>query len=370
MTLVRHLRIAFLSAALVSMIAVLRAGATTVPTIDQSISLKTLGGIHISPDGRWVVYEEQQTDWKENAYVTQLWLVDTTGRSRPLQLTRGKKSSTSPVWSPDGRWIAFLTERDLMASTDEKKEEKSEATTAKEGKAPEKKESSEGKPDARQIWVLPVGGGEAWQLSKHGARPGDVAWSKDGRFVAFTAAVPESKAAKERKEKYSDFEVFEGDYEQNQLWTIDFAAALKDQMPVAASQVTSDPKLNVRSYSWSPDSALMAFEATANPLLAFGGESDIYLVNMLTDRRVTKVVALPGPDRDPIFSPDGRELVFSTALGQQYYFYLNSHLAKVSVDRVLAHPATTVADVTDLSSAFDEDPNILEWCPSGLYFRA
>jgi dipeptidyl aminopeptidase/acylaminoacyl peptidase len=370
MTLVHHARIALIFVALASIVATAPSGATTVPTIDQSISLKTVGGIHISPDGRWVVYEQQQTDWKENAYVTQLWLVDTTGSGKPLQLTRGKKSSTSPVWSPDGRWIAFLTERDLMASSDEKKEEKPDAAAGAEGKSPQKKEPTEGKPDARQIWVLPVSGGEAWQLSKHGAKPGDVEWSKDGRFIAYTAAVPESKAAKERKEKYSDFEVFEGDYEQNQLWTIDFAAAVKDQMPVAASQVTSDPRLNVGSYSWSPDSTLIAFDATPNPLLAFGGESDIYVVNAASDHRVTKVVGLPGPDSDPVFSPDGKDLLFSTALGQQYYYYVNSHLATVAVDRVMAHPAMTVADIADLSSAFDEDPNVLEWCPSGLYFRA
>ena len=53
--------------------------------------------------------------------------------------------------------------------------------------------------------------------------------------------MPETKAAKDRKEKYSDYEVFEEDFEQNQLWTIDVADDAE------AKQVTSDAKINVGS---------------------------------------------------------------------------------------------------------------------------
>ena len=161
------------------------------PSLEESLSLKTIGGARISPDGEFIAYRVRETDWKENAYVPQIWLVNTaTGTS--FQLTRGKKSSDAPEWSPDGKWIAFITERETNAITPagvaEKKEEK---------------KNGEGKPAARQIWVISPEGGEAWQLTQQETDIGGFHWSKDGRQIAFTASSPESKSEKERKEKYS-----------------------------------------------------------------------------------------------------------------------------------------------------------------------
>jgi dipeptidyl aminopeptidase/acylaminoacyl peptidase len=314
--------------------------AATTPTIDQLLNLKSVSRPRISPDGRMVVYEMTETNWKENAYVTHLWLVDVES-GRAFQLTRGNKSSDNAAWSPDGHWIAFLTEREVPSA--------------------EKKEKDESKPDARQIWLIAPEGGEAWMLTKHGAKIDSFRWSEDGKRIAFTAPVLETKAAKDRKEKYSDYEVFEEDYEQNQLWTIDVADGAE------AKQVTSDTKINVGSFAWSPDGSKIAFGGTSNPLLAFGGSADVYVVDLAYDNAVKKIVALDGPDSNPHFSPDGRQLVFTTSLAQPYYFYANNHIAIVSVD---APPATKPADVTDLTSSFDEDSSIVDWAPEGIYFTA
>src|SRR5256885_15933834 len=99
------------------------------PSLEESLSLKTIGGARISPDGRFVAFRVRETDWKENAYVRQIWLVNvSTGAS--FQLTRGKKSSDAPEWSPDGQWLAFIGEREANAiapaAAAEKKEGKDE----------------------------------------------------------------------------------------------------------------------------------------------------------------------------------------------------------------------------------------------------
>src|SRR5712691_9975574 len=311
--------------------------AAPTPTIDQLLNLKSVARPRISPDGRMVVYEMSETNWKENAYVTHLWLTDVQS-GRAFQLTRGNKSSDNAAWSPDGRWIAFLTEREAPAA--------------------EKKEKEDAKPDARQIWLISPLGGEAWMLTKHGAKIDSFRWSEDGKMIAFTAPVPETKATKDRKEKYSDYEVFEEDYEQNQLWTIDVADGAE------AKQVTSDAKINVGSFAWSPDGSKIAFTGAANPLLAFGGSADVYLVDLVHDNAVKKIVALEGPDSNPRFSPDGRQLAFTTSLAQPYYFYSNNHIAMVPID---GPTATKPADITDLTSAFDEATSVVDWAPEGLY---
>jgi dipeptidyl aminopeptidase/acylaminoacyl peptidase len=346
------------------------AQAKHTPTIDESLSLKSVGSPMISPDGRFVAYRMNETNWKDNEFISQIWLVNiATGAS--FQLTRGKHGPGAAEWSPDGKRLAFVAERESSAIeplTEEKKEEKKEKDAKKEdGKDAD---AGGGKPATHQIWLISPEGGEAWQLTKSSTDVGDFEWSKDSKSIAFAANPVETKASKDRKEKYSDYDVFEKDYQQNQLWLVDVVAALTSFLPVEAKQLTSDLSLNVGSFAWSPDSTRIAFSATRNPLLAFGGDEDIYLLDLTKNNAVKKIVALPGPDGSPMFSPDGKQLAFSTALAQPYFFYANSHIAVVDVDAVLAKTASTPADVRDLTAKFDEDPRAIDWGPDGIYFAA
>lgn len=334
------------------------------PTLEESLSLKTIGGARISPDGKFIAYRVRETDWKENGYVRQIWLVNV-GTGASFRLTRGKKSSDAPEWSPDGRWLAFIAERESNAIAPMEAAGEKEKT---EEKKDDKKEVEE-KPAARQIWLISPEGGEAWQLTRQETDIATFHWSKDGKQIAFTAPSAESTAEKERKEKYSDYEVFEEDFRQNQLWVIDESAAEAHQGPMKARKITGDANLNVNGFAWSPDGTRIAFASTHNPILAFGGDEDIYLVELTKQNAVHKIVALDGPDNDPIFSPDGKQIAFSTALAQPYYFYANGHIAVVDVERVLSQAATKPGEVQDLTGPFDEDPRIAEWGPDGIYFE-
>ena len=142
------------------------------PSLDETVSLKTINTARISPDGKYVAYQERQANWKDNEFVTQIWIVNVaTGAN--FQLTRGKKSAGQPEWSPDGQWLAFVTEREPTAiesltiekkeETEElKKEEKSQKPDdRKEEKKEEGKEEGGGKQADRQIWVISPEGGEA-----------------------------------------------------------------------------------------------------------------------------------------------------------------------------------------------------------------
>jgi dipeptidyl aminopeptidase/acylaminoacyl peptidase len=345
----------------------LHAEAARDATLAESLSRAGIRAPAISPDARAVAYLQRETHWKENEFVWQLWRVNVAG-GEAVQLTRGPKSVGPAQWSPDGRWLAFVTEREAHVVEPFAAVEKEAAKDGDKGDA-----ASAAKPAAKQIWMIPPDGGEAWPLTKSDTDVVNFHWAKDGKAILFTAAERPSKASKARKDRYSAYDVVEKDYEQNQLWWVDAAAAIKATAPQAAKQLTFDPALNINAFAISADGTRVAFSAGRNPLLAFLQEEHIYLMDLPGAGgapKVSKIVALSGPDSSPMFSPDGKQLAFVTSLGQPKFFYANTHIGLVDVAAVLAKPASVPADVRDLTKNFDEDPQPIDWASNGLYFGA
>ena len=84
---------------------------SSAPSIDDLINLKRVAAPAVSPNGQHVAFTIRETNWDENAYETEIWVGDAaTGQSR--QITNARKSSMQPAWSPDGHWIAFVSDRD------------------------------------------------------------------------------------------------------------------------------------------------------------------------------------------------------------------------------------------------------------------
>src|ERR1039458_8254874 len=84
------------------------AAGNAVPSIEQSLGMKSVSGAQISPDGRYVAYTVQQANWDENDFYTQIWIAAPATGER-YQLTSGKKSSSGAQWSPDSRRLAFTS---------------------------------------------------------------------------------------------------------------------------------------------------------------------------------------------------------------------------------------------------------------------
>jgi len=299
----------------------------STPTFEQSLSAKSVSGAQISPDGRFVAYVVRQTNWEENEYTQQIWIAQTATGER-YQLTSGKKSSTSPQWAPDSKRLAFVSDRN--------------------GK--------------RQIYVISPAGGEAVQLTTEENGVESASWSPDGTAIAFTSSGPDGKEKKERKEKFGDFEIVGGDYTMSHLWLVrvpaDLPADLK-QLPKAEA-LTKGDQFSVSSFAWSPDTKRIAFSATRDPDLSSSDTEQLYVLD-LADRHTRKLLDAGGPNGQPKWSPDGREIAFVTSSGNPFFYYANRRIAVMSAEGGAARVVT---------DSFDENANLIDWGPDGIYFGA
>jgi dipeptidyl aminopeptidase/acylaminoacyl peptidase len=304
-----------------SLVATLAAQTTpptkAVPTVDEILSLKRAGSPEISPDGRLVAYTIRDTNWDENAYETEIWLAEVaTGTAH--QLTNAKKSSQSPAWAPDGSRLAFTSDRT----------------------------------DKRQIYIIDPRGGEGQPLTSLEDGVGSFAWAPDGTRIAYTAKEPKSAAMKEREKKYGEFQVVEQDYQMMHLFVIDVATR--------ATRTLTSGAFTVGGFQWSPDGTSIAFDHRVNNSPSSSGSADISIVTV-ADGAIRKLVTQDGPDTNPMWSPDGARIAFQTSMANPAFYYMNGMIATVP---------STGGTPTPLTSAFDEDPNIVSWKPNGLFFSA
>lgn len=298
----------------------------SVPSIDQSLGMKSVSGAEISPDGRYVAYAVTETNWESNDFETQIWIAVTVTNER-YRLTSGKKSSSGAVWAPDSKRLAFTSDR--------------------EGK--------------RQIYIISPSGGEAVALTAEENGVGSLAWSPDGTWIAFTSTGPDAKAKKDRKDKYGEYYVVEGEYDMNRLWRIKVPAEMPyDSKAMPKPEALTKDQLNVSSFSWSPNGARIAFTGTKDPDLGSQGTQQIYVLD-LADQHVRKLMETGGPNSNPKWSPDGKEIAFQTANGQEFFFFANRYIAVVPAEGGTPRVLTT---------EFDEDPNLIDWGADGIYFTA
>jgi dipeptidyl aminopeptidase/acylaminoacyl peptidase len=290
--------------------------AAAVPTIEQNLSLRSAAGPQISPDGKHVAYEISKTNWEDNAFETEIWIAHVAAPHDPYQLTSGKKSSSSPRWSPDGKELAFLSDRD--------------------GK--------------KQIYVIAPMGGEAREVSKSETAAIAFKWMPDGKALIYTATDADTKAMKDRKEKYGEFEIVKSEYSMTHLWL--------QPLDGKAAQLTKGTEFSITGFSISPDGSKIAFGAATNPTPGASATSDLYTVG-IGDKMVHKIVDMRGPDSNPVWSPNGSQIAFQTANGAEFSTS-NSRIAVVGI----TGGATKV-----LTANFDENPQLLGWNAKGIFFE-
>jgi len=254
--------------------------APTVPyaTVDDLLSLRVVGDPQISPDGALIAFTVLQSDSEKNTTSSALWLVSSAGgkAQAPWQITSGEHHDTAPRWSPDGRTLAFLSDRT--------------GTT--------------------QIYLLPMDGGEARQLS---SLPHDIAeyrWRPDGLvLLAHSAWGP----ADEHRgpDRSSEVQIFtrldahwdgqgykQGRYQQ--LWLL--------PLDGPAVRLTSEP-VDLEQSCWSPDGNEIVFCANRRADPDLSASRALWVLTVATGQ-MRRLTPEDGLAQVPSWSPDGQEIAY------------------------------------------------------------
>ncbi|HXY24347.1 MAG TPA: S9 family peptidase [Candidatus Acidoferrum sp.] len=283
-------------------------------TVDDYFQIRAVRDPQLSPDGQFATYTMQTALLKEDKNEERIWMVPVSG-GEALPLTAAGVSSSHARWSPDGKFVAFLSERD-------------------EGKT--------------QVWLLPRHGGEAERLTGTPQDVEDFAWSPDSRRLVLVLRDPSSEeleAAKEKKEKagsgsskekpkterphvidrlqFKMDEIGYLDRRRTHLYTFDLASKTLTQI-TSGDFDDSEP-------AWSPDGKLLAFSSNrSQPDPDASYDINIWVVaadNTDKGAHLTQVTTNPGADTSPAWSPDGKWITYVTQLDPKLFDYATHHLA-------------------------------------------
>jgi acylaminoacyl-peptidase len=298
-------------------------------TLDEFFNSVSYSAVAISPDGNSVVIEAERADWDQQIFRTDLWLYRDDAKSGSttgslIQLTQSGHD-VDPKWSPDGRWIAFRSER----------KPSSEKDSDSGDKARRNKKDGRDKEDVSQIYVISPTGGEAIPVTQGQEEVHTFSWSADSRTLYFATRNPWTKTQKDDyKKEWKDVVQYRTAERGDTIFSLDVATALARHVAAPAKEENDSEKdsdltpgtraiatspLRIDDLVTSPNGCKLAFLTNAiNQRQEKFEDVEIYVIDLAdtspsqTPRQLTHNQA----EEDKIrWANDSRHVFFSVEVG-------------------------------------------------------
>lgn len=265
-------------------IAIAQTKKTLQPADIYKISL--LSDPQVSPDDKWVAYSLSEVDTGKDRRISHLWMHNlVTGES--IQITHDSIPSSNPRWSPDGKYLAFLSGRESKTGS--------------------------------QVWVLDRRGGEARKLTNVKGDLNDFYWSPDSKSMVLVMEDPENNGKPDPKttapiviDRYHFKQDIEGylQHLHTHLYIFDVAAEKLDTLTKGDTDEGAP--------AWSPDGNKIAFVSNHTPEPDRNENDDIFTIDVKS-KNVQQLTTWKGHDTDPKWSPDGKYIAYLRSTSDATY---------------------------------------------------
>jgi len=272
-------------------------------TVDDYFRIQHLSDPQLSPEGKWIAFVISTMDLEKDESQSRIWMVSVEG-GEAIPMTATGTSAWRPRWSPDGKYLSFLSARG-------------------NGKT--------------QVWTLFRKGGDAVQLTGIPQGVQSYEWSPDSSKLLLTIKDPKPEDLEGKKDKKKtpkpwviDRLQFKRDYvgyldhRRSHLYVFDIKSK-------KVTQITSGD-FDDREPAWSPDGKFVAFVSNRTEEPDSNYNTDIWVVaadNPDKGKTMLQVTKNPGSDSSPTWSPDGKYIAYISVTDPEAFVYATPHLAVI-----------------------------------------
>ena len=292
--------------------------------------MQDISGIQVSPEGKWIAYTLSSVDSVKDKRTTDVWMISMDG-GESVQLTNSPNNESVPKWSPDGKYLSFMSSR----------------------KAGEDKEEEGG-----QIWIMDRRGGEAKKLTNIKGDIEDYSWSPDSKKLLLTIKqkdLSDTAKSKIRTPYVIDRYQFKQDYagyldhRTSHLYLFDLQKKKLDTLTRGI--------YNENDAVFNPDGSMIAFVSNRTDDPDRNDNTDIYIMDAKPGAMMQQLTHWPGSDANPRWSPDGKSIAYlQSSSNESFTMYGQPLLAVVSTEK--GQPKL-------LSAASDRPARNIKWSANG-----
>lgn len=275
--------------------------AQRVLTPSDIYKIKSISDPQVSPDGKWVAYVLSAPDSAKDKSDSDIWMINWEG-TESIKLTASKESESRPRWTPDGKYLTFMSSRYETKSS--------------------------------QIWRMDRRGGEAEKLTDLKRSISNYVWSPDSKKIAMVIQDQESSDEAEKKKTAKPIVIDRYKFKQDGAGYLERKRSHIYVYDVESKKLDTLTRGDFDNSNpvWSPDSKKIVFVSnrTADP--DRNGNSDLWVVDAKQGSTIKQLTTWQDSDNSPSWSPDGKWIAYLKSQTLEYDIYDQGQIAVVPAE--------------------------------------